>query len=155
SERRIRIHTYCLPVTKNINEIVNGADQEAIIGLIAKMAVDKSSLSTLKEAKDAMINVAVDYIQAYGQHLVSSNKGNAVVSPYSLRLVPTYVLALMKSTAFRFGAQVKIDDRVYAMNLCKTMPLRYLMLCIYPNLYAVHNLDDKVIAKMKIYLCTQ
>jgi protein transport protein SEC24 len=37
SERRIRIHTYCLPVTKSINEIVNGADQEAVIGLIAKM----------------------------------------------------------------------------------------------------------------------
>lgn len=37
SERRIRIHTYCLPVTKNINELVNGADQECIIGLISKM----------------------------------------------------------------------------------------------------------------------
>jgi hypothetical protein len=39
---------------------------------------------------------------------------------------------------------VKIDDRVYAMNMCKTMPLKYLLACIYPNLYAVHNLDDKV-----------
>ena len=38
-----------------------------------------------------------------------------------------------------------MDDRVYMMNLCKTMPLKYLMLCIYPHLYAVHNLDDKVI----------
>jgi protein transport protein SEC24 len=37
SERRIRIHTYCLPVTKSLNELVNGADQEAIIGLVAKM----------------------------------------------------------------------------------------------------------------------
>ena len=45
--------------------------------------------------------------------------------------------------AFRFG-NIKMDDRVYAMNLCKTMPLKYLMLTIYPNLYAVHNLDDKV-----------
>ncbi len=36
-ERRIRIHTYCLPVSKNLNELINGADQEAIIGLVAKM----------------------------------------------------------------------------------------------------------------------
>jgi protein transport protein SEC24 len=36
-ERRIRIHTYCLPVTANINEIINGADQEAIVCLVAKM----------------------------------------------------------------------------------------------------------------------
>lgn len=97
SERRIRIHTFCLPVTKNINEIVNGADQEAIIGLVAKMAVDRATLSTLKEAKDALINVGVDYLQAYSQQLVSSNKGNSILSPYSLRLVPTLILALMKS----------------------------------------------------------
>ncbi len=37
-----------------------------------------------------------------------------------------------------------MDDRVYAMNLHKTMPNKYLMLCIYPHLYAIHNLDDKV-----------
>lgn len=37
-----------------------------------------------------------------------------------------------------------MDERIYTMNLCKTLPLRYLMLTIYPNLYAIHNLDDKV-----------
>ena len=58
--------------------------------------------------------------------------------------MPTYVLALMKNLAFKFG-NVKMDDRVYAMNLHKTMPLKYLMLCIYPHLYAIHNLDDRVI----------
>jgi len=36
-ERRIRIHTYCIPVSKNVNELVNSADQECIIGIIAKM----------------------------------------------------------------------------------------------------------------------
>jgi protein transport protein SEC24 len=36
-DRRIRIHTYCLPVSKNANELINGADQEAIMGLVAKM----------------------------------------------------------------------------------------------------------------------
>ena len=37
SERRIRIHTYCLPVSSNLNDLINGADQEAVIGLVAKM----------------------------------------------------------------------------------------------------------------------
>lgn len=143
-ERRIRIHTYCLPVSKNVNELINGADQEAIIGLVAKMAVDRTSMSSLKEAKDALMNVAVDYLQAYSQLIVSSQKQNALLSPVSLRLVPTYVLALIKNLAFKFG-NVKMDDRVYAMNLHKTMPLKYLMLCIYPHLYAIHNLDDRVI----------
>ena len=96
SERRIRIHTYCLPVTKSMNEIVNGADQEAIIGLISKMAVDRTAMNSLKEARDAMINVAIDYIQAYGQH-VTTHRSGSLISPYSLRLLPLYVVALMKN----------------------------------------------------------
>ncbi|RNA12192.1 transport Sec24A-like isoform X1 [Brachionus plicatilis] len=48
-----------------------------------------------------------------------------------------------KNLAFKFGSG-KLDERIYAMNLCKTLPLKYLMLTIYPNLYAIHNLDDKL-----------
>ena len=144
-ERRIRIHTYCLPVVKSAMDLINGADQEAVVGLVAKMAVERTTMNSLKEAKDALFNVAVDYIQAYGQILTSSNKVS-LMSPYSLRLIPLYILALMKSLAFRFGANVKLDDRVYAMNLMKTMPLKFLMLVIYPNLYAIHNLDDKKVS---------
>jgi len=155
SERRIRIHTFCMPVTKSLNEIMNGADQEAIIGLVAKMAVDRTTMNSLKEAKDAMCNVGQDYLQAYGmQHTTHNRNGNSsgLVSPHSLRLLPTYLLALMKNVAFRFAAvadkqsknsQVKVDERVYAMHLMKTMPLKYLMLCIYPHLFAIHNMDDQ------------
>lgn len=30
------------------------------------------------------------------------------------------------------------------MNVFKAMPLKYLLLYIYPNLYAVHNIDTRV-----------
>jgi protein transport protein SEC24 len=143
SERRIRIHTYCLPVSKNVNELMNSADQECIIGLVAKMAVDRTIMSSLKEAKDAMINVASDYLQAYTQVVVSGNRNAALISPNSLKLLPLYVLALMKNIAFKFG-NIKLDERVYYMCLMKAMPLKYLMLCVYPHLYAIHNLDDRV-----------
>jgi protein transport protein SEC24 len=103
SERRIRIHTYCLPVTRSVNEIVNGADQEAIIGLVSKMAADRTSMNSLKEARDALVNVAVDYLQAYSNH-VTSQKSNSIVSPYSLRLIPLIVLALMKNVIWEFIA---------------------------------------------------
>ena len=96
SERRIRIHTYSMPVTKNMNEIMNGADQEAIVGLISKLAVDRTAMNSLKDARDAMINVAVDYLQAYKHHVTSSRSGS-LISPYSLRLIPTFVLGLMKN----------------------------------------------------------
>ena len=99
-ERRIRIHTYCIPVSKNATEIMNGADQEAIIGLVVKMAVDRTAMNSLKEARDALINVAVDYLNAYGQLVVSSNRQQSLISPYSLRLIPVYIVSLLKNVNF-------------------------------------------------------
>jgi protein transport protein SEC24 len=139
-ERRIRIHTYLLPVTRSVHELVNGADAEAIIGLVAKMAVDRTAMNSLREARDALVNVAIDYLAAYRQHMTSHTPG-ALITPYALRCIPLYVLALLKNVAFRF-ANSKMDDRAYAMNVMKTMPLRYLMLYVYPDLYALHNFDD-------------
>ena len=56
--------------------------------------------------------------------------------------------ALLKSAALRTGSGTRLDDRVYAMNQLKVLPLSQLMRSIYPDLYAVHNLNsegDKVI----------
>jgi protein transport protein SEC24 len=36
-ERRIRVHTLCLPVSANLPQLLRAADQEAIVGLISKM----------------------------------------------------------------------------------------------------------------------
>lgn len=36
-ERRIRVHTLCLPVASNLSEILHSADQQCIAGLLAKM----------------------------------------------------------------------------------------------------------------------
>ena len=35
-ERRIRVHTLCIPTTSGVTDVINGADQEAIIGMLTK-----------------------------------------------------------------------------------------------------------------------
>ena len=37
-----------------------------------------------------------------------------------------------------------MDDRVIAMNQLKVLPLSQLILSVYPDLYAIHNLSDQV-----------
>ena len=37
-----------------------------------------------------------------------------------------------------------MDDRVIAMNQLKVLPLSQLILSVYPDLYAIHNLNDEV-----------
>ncbi|CAF3954917.1 unnamed protein product [Rotaria sordida] len=142
SERRIRVHTLSLPVSANLMDVCSNADQEAIVSLIAKMAADRSTTSSLQEAREAMCNVACDVIKATLPNN-ASNRGFALVVPQSLRLVPLYMLSMIKSTAFRAGSATRIDDRAYYLDLCKTLSIPYLMQIFYPDLYPIHTIEDK------------
>ncbi|KAK0089439.1 hypothetical protein PV325_007392 [Microctonus aethiopoides] len=140
-ERRIRVHTLCLPVSNSLTDILYSADQQSIIGLLAKMAVDRSQQSSLSDARDALINVAIDGLSAY--KLSQSSMSGGLMVPHNIKLLPLYIVALLKSMAFRSGTSTRLDDRVYAMCQMKTLPLVQLIQMIYPDLYPIHNLDVK------------
>lgn len=135
-ERRIRVHTMCLPVTASLTEVMYSADVQCIVGLLAKMAVDRSLSSSVSDARDAFINATVDIFNAFrlAQNLPSGNSGQ-LIAPKNLALLPLYIAAILKHIAFRTGTSTRLDDRVYAMDAMKTLPLDQLMKYIYPEFY--------------------
>lgn len=164
-ERRIRVHTIALPVVTVIGEVLAGADQEAIACLLAKMAVDRSMQSNVQEAREAMIFSNVDIINTYrlvngvggGGGGGANSYGGGLLTGQNTKLLPLYTLALMKhvswivflflcftkiffkQTAFRLGISTRVDERVFAMMQMKSLPIRALLLYIYPNLYPLHH----------------
>ncbi|XP_078398021.1 protein transport protein Sec24B-like isoform X2 [Cetorhinus maximus] len=141
-ERRIRVHTLCLPVVNSVADVYAGADVQAITCLLATMAVDRSVSSSLSDARDALVNAVVDSLSAY-RSTVSNLQRSVLVAPNSLRLFAVYILALLKQQAFRTGTSTRLDERVFAMCEMKTQPLVLLMLTIHPNLYRIDNLSDE------------
>ncbi|XP_062055737.1 protein transport protein Sec24B isoform X3 [Lepus europaeus] len=141
-ERRIRVHTLCLPVVSSLADVYAGVDVQAAICLLANMAVDRSVSSSLSDARDALVNAVVDSLSAYGS-TVSNFQHSALIAPNSLKLFPLYVLALLKQKAFRTGTSTRLDDRVYAMCQIKSQPLVHLMKMIHPNLYRIDRLTDE------------
>ncbi|KAG7212803.1 hypothetical protein KM043_013060 [Ampulex compressa] len=140
-ERRIRVHTLCLPVVASLSDILHSADQQCIVGLLSKMAVDRSQQSSLSDARDALINVAIDVLSAY--KLSQSAGSGGLIAPGSLKMLPLYIIALLKCIAFRSGTSTRLDDRVFAMCQLKTLPLYQLIQMVYPDLYPIHALDDR------------
>ncbi|CAD7015448.1 unnamed protein product [Ceratitis capitata] len=140
-ERRIRVHTMCLPVTSSLPEVMHAADTEAIISLLSKMAVDRSLTSNVADAREAFINATVDIFNAFkiAQNLPSGQTGQ-LIAPRSLALLPIYISALLKHPAFRIGTSTRLDDRVYAMDCMKSLPLDQLMKFIYPEFYLIDSL---------------
>ncbi|XP_072479243.1 protein transport protein Sec24B isoform X2 [Notamacropus eugenii] len=141
-ERRIRVHTLCLPVVTSLADVYAGVDVQAAVCLLANMAVDRSISSSLSDARDALVNAVVDSLSAYSL-TSSTSQQSALIAPASLKLFPLYVLALLKQKAFRTGTSTRLDDRVFAMCQMKYQPLVHLMKMIHPNLYRIDKLTDE------------
>ncbi|XP_066587390.1 protein transport protein Sec24A [Prorops nasuta] len=152
-ERRIRVHTLCLPVASSLTDILHSADQQCIIGLLSKMAVDRSQQSSLSDARDALINVAIDVLSAY--KLSQSVGSGGLLAPESLKLLPLYIIALLKCIAFRAGTSTRLDDRVFAMCQLKSLPLSQLIQMVYPDMYPIHVLDDVITKDVDGKICPQ
>ncbi|XP_036793624.1 protein transport protein Sec24A isoform X1 [Oncorhynchus mykiss] len=141
-ERRIRVHTMCLPVVNSLSDIFAGADVQAITCLLASMAVDRSVTASLSDARDAMTNASIDSLTSFRTSVLTIQQPG-LLAPACLRLFPLYILALLKQKAFRTGTSTRLDDRVYAMCQLKYQPLAYVMLMIHPALYRVDDLTDE------------
>ncbi|XP_051256573.1 protein transport protein Sec24A isoform X2 [Dicentrarchus labrax] len=141
-ERRIRVHTLCLPVVNSLSDIFAGADVQAISGLLACMAVDRSVTASLSDARDAMTNAAIDSLTSYRQSVLTIQQPG-LLAPACLRLFPLFILALLKQKSFRTGTSTRLDDRVFAMCQLKYQPLAYAMLMIHPSLYRIDDLTDE------------
>ncbi|KFV84783.1 Protein transport protein Sec24A, partial [Struthio camelus australis] len=141
-ERRIRVHTMCLPVVTTLSDVYLGADVQAITGLLANMAVDRSVSASLSDARDALVNAVIDSLSAYRSSVLSIQQPG-LMAPRSLRLFPLYVLALLKQKAFQTGTNARLDERIFTMCQVKNQPLVYLMLMTHPNLYRVDDLTDE------------
>uniref|UniRef100_A0A3Q2YV75 SEC24 homolog A, COPII coat complex component n=1 Tax=Hippocampus comes TaxID=109280 RepID=A0A3Q2YV75_HIPCM len=133
-ERRIRVHTLCLPVVHSLSDIFAGADVQAMAGLLACMAVDRSVTASLSDARDAMTNAAIDSLSSYRQ----SSRSAAIATHASTRGTKT-----LSQKAFRTGTSTRLDDRVASMCQLKYQPLAYAMLTIHPALYRVDDLTDE------------
>jgi len=139
-ERRIRVHTLCLPTTASLQEVVQGADQHCIVGLLSKMAVDRTLNSSLSDAREAFINVCVDAIERW-KMVQCINQPGVLPTSAALKLLPILVLAALKSPAFSSRPGLKLDERSAALIQMKCLPLAAAVQTLYPDMYRVDALE--------------
>lgn len=143
-ERRIRVHTARYPTVTTLPEVIYGANQTAIVALLAKMAVDRTLQVSIGEAKEALIGSGVDLLEIYSMADEMRSRSYAMGLPENLRSVPLYLLALLKHSSLKLTSSVRLDDRIGAFERFKTLPIDDLITYIYPDLIAIHNIiaDD-------------
>lgn len=128
-------------------------------------AVDRSLQASIADAREAFVNAVCDILNSY-KAVSHGGHGGTLFAPSNLILFPLYILGLLKSVslnsifslsefgidtklticcmsqvAFRLGQSTRTDDRVFALYQMKCVPLDRLMQIIYPDLYAIHNIN--------------
>ncbi|VDL96702.1 unnamed protein product [Schistocephalus solidus] len=136
-DRRIRVHTLCLPVTESPEAVFNYSDQTAIACLITKMAVERTISAGLSNSREALSTVISDILMAYQRSRNKQASNQVHLCPSSLRLLPAYVCGALRFLAFRLHIPTSLDDRSAALELLINASCSRLMSLIYPRLYDV------------------
>ncbi|MCP9265715.1 Protein transport protein Sec24B [Dirofilaria immitis] len=140
-DRRIRIHTLCLPVTKDLTTVFSQFDVKCAISLLSKMAVERTLMgASLTDSREAMVNTVIDVFGAYNSAVSRMSHTSSMLSPItSMRLLPLYILGMLKHRAFVAGQSIRLDNRVAALLLFRSAPLEVIDLELYPALYELNH----------------
>jgi protein transport protein SEC24 len=142
-ERRIRVHTICLPVTNNIADMYKYADVETTVNLSAKIAINDAVATKLPGARERlkanMITALRTYLQTAGGRPGGAG-ANQLVLPETLKLLPLYTLGLQKSPPLSATPGLRTDARAHAMMQLSLMSVTEGMRYIHPRLFNITDL---------------
>ncbi|KAJ3107060.1 COPII subunit [Phlyctochytrium planicorne] len=143
-ERRIRVLTLAVPITTNLGDVFASADQYAIAALLAKKGIERSLISKIEDARDAITYKLNEIIAAYRTAFSSSGQSAQLILPKNLKLLPVLILGLLKSTAFRATNLIPSDLRSFAIAMMYVYPTELCLLAMHARFYALHLMEPTV-----------
>ncbi|RLN48787.1 hypothetical protein BBJ28_00008794 [Nothophytophthora sp. Chile5] len=151
-ERRIRVHTVCIPVTKcMLRLLITGrlfrqVDQDALCNIMAKSALETALKTGLDSGRSRLQAQCADIVRAYrnsGAFGAKQPQGYQLHLPESLQLMPLYIMSLLKNSTLRGGTDLNVDERAFLQYELNNMPVELSRVFIYPRMFALHNMPPE------------
>lgn len=154
--RCVRVHNLALMVEPLLSNVFRFADLDATCSVwqrtAAKQFVDKALMrATPSAVKDQLMEQCVNVLFNYRKFCASSSSSGQLILPESLKLLPLYTLATLKSRALRGNLtgnpprgfiDVRADERVMMMGLLNSLPVEFAVSAVYPKLYSMHDMTE-------------
>lgn len=137
-QRRIRCITLHIPTSSAIQDIYASADQLAITTYLSHKACEKALSSGLEDASQFVYSKIVDLLMTYKKELMTTNVGSSSPLQFcaNLRMLPLLANALLKSVGIRKSNQIASDLRSASICLLSTLPVKYLLNYLHPDLFS-------------------
>ncbi|XP_073159429.1 protein transport protein SEC24 C-like isoform X1 [Henckelia pumila] len=140
-QRRIRVSTLSLPCTSILSNLFRSADLDAQFSCILKQVANEIPSAPLSQVRDQATNVCVNILYSYRKFCATVSSAGQLILPEALKLLPLYILALVKSSGLRSDG--RIDDRSFWINYVSPLPTPLVIPLVYPRMIAIHDLDEK------------
>ncbi|KAK9125151.1 hypothetical protein Scep_013997 [Stephania cephalantha] len=140
-ERRIRVHTAAAPVVTDLGDMYRQADVGAIMSLFSRLAIEKTLSYKLEDARQSVQLRIVKALKEYRNlYAVQHRLAGRLIYPESLKFLPLYGLALLKSIPLRGGfADAHLDERCATGYTVMTLPVKRLLKLLYPTLIQIDD----------------
>lgn len=139
-ERRIRVHTTCIPVTQSIGELFERVNVNAITNLLAKQAIIGVYKEGFEKAREFIRNRCVALLRTHRGALAKQQASPST----ELNVLPLMTLGLLKNGAFKEGAELRTDARAYLLASMYTMGIVEMETFVRPRMLPVHDMQDGV-----------
>ncbi|KAF2068543.1 hypothetical protein CYY_010132, partial [Polysphondylium violaceum] len=143
-ETRIRIHNLRINVDSVLANFFKDSDLDSIITFYARIASKEVVSVTPSVVRTNTVDRGVDVLASYRKNCASDKKPTQLILPESVKLMPIYILSMMKTPTFRLSPDISPDLRFYYLNLFTSAPPCRIIPLIYPRLYPIHNLSAEV-----------
>lgn len=144
-QRRVRCSNVIASVSENARECMKFIDQDAIYTLLAKDAASRlgATSASLKDIRLGLTEKTIEILAGYRKNFSAQNHPpGQLVMPERLKEFAMYMLAMLKSRAFKGGSE-PTDRRVHDMRMVRAMGVAELSVYLYPRVIPIHNLQPE------------
>lgn len=143
-QRVVRLHTISFPVATELPHLFRMADNDAVLYWTASMGAEWAMESGVKHARGEIARRVGEMLASYRQHCARNPAPGQLILPEALKLLPAYVLGLLKSQMMR--PSTSIGPHLRCHYLRSMIPFSggaaHLLTFCYPQAIPLHEIDE-------------
>jgi protein transport protein SEC24 len=144
-ERRIRVHTMAVPVVTDIADMYRAVDGGAMSAFMARLGAERTLTVRLQDARDAVMAKIIATLREFKLlNTQAARAFNRLIYPESMKLLPLFIFAALKSSAMRGSARdIPVDQRIASVFDFMSAPTHEVLKILYPTMHALHTMPKE------------
>jgi len=142
-ERKVRVFNYSLHVTSQMIQVYSSIDLEAVLALEARLGGSVMMQLTVNDAREKLCQDCISILAYYRKTVSTVNDSIQFVLPESMKIFPLMILGLLRTPAFGYIEDHKIDERVVTLLQLHACSFPWLFMKVYPRMYKVNGILDE------------